>query len=145
MIFVMLLLFGFCFLLQLDERLSVQATHWGVFDELTREGGVLSLGENLFPSLIAKLTFNLLTSHHRRANFRQISRSSRPQTLFQRLKQRGIDSLLRVCRGCPNLMSIFHILTDKGVQKGLELGFFVKLSELTFFRNLFFPGQVADA
>ena len=49
MIFVSSLLFGFCSLLQLDERLSVQATHWRVLDELTREGGVLSLGENLFP------------------------------------------------------------------------------------------------
>ena len=106
--------------------------------ELTREGGMLSLGENLFPSLIAKLTFNLFTSHHRRANFRQISRSSRQQTLFQRLKQRGIDSLLRVCRGCPNLLSIFHIVTDKGVQKGLKLGFFVKLSEFDLLSEFFF-------
>ena len=115
------------------------ATHWRVLDELSREGGVLSLGKNLFPSLIAKLTFNLFTSHHRRANFRQISRSSRQQTLFQRLKQREIDSLLRVCRGCPNLLGIFHILTDNGVQKGLKLGFFVKLSEFDLLSEVFFP------
>ena len=128
-IFVWSVLFGFSSLLQLNERLSVQATHRRVLDELTRVGGVLSLGGNLFPSLIAKLTFNLLTSYHRRANFRQISRTGGQQTLFYQLKQGGIDSPLRVCCGCVNLLSIPHILADKGVKKGFKLGFFIKVSE----------------
>ena len=145
MIFVRSLLFGFHSLLQPDERLSVQATHRRVLDKLTREGGVLLLGENLFPSLIAKLTFNLLTSHHHRANFRQISQIGGQQTLFYSLEQGGIDSLLRVCRGCLNLLSIFHILTDKGVQKGFKLGFFMNLSEFDLFSEFFSSRQVGDA
>ena len=73
MTFLWSLLFWFCSLLQLDERLSVKATHRRVVNKVTRQSGVLPLDENLFPLVIAKLTFNLLNSHHRRAYFCQIS------------------------------------------------------------------------
>ena len=43
-----------------------------------------------------------------------------------------------MCRGCLNLLSILHILRDKGVQKVFKLGSFIKLSEFDLFSE-FFP------
>ena len=112
-----------------------------VLDELSRQQGVLSPGENLCPSLIAKLTFNLLNSHHGRANFPQISATGGQQTFFYRLKHRGIDFLLRVCRECLNLLSILHILTDKGLRKVFKLWRFIKISEVDLFSEFSSPGR----
>ena len=144
MIFVRSLLFGSRSFLQFDERLSMQAKHRRLLDKLTRAGGVFLFGENFFSSLIAKLTFKLLTSQHRRANFRHIWGTGGQQTLFYRLKQGGADSLLRLCCGCLTLLSIFHIFTDKRVQKSFKLRFFTKLSEFDFFSECFSSGQVRD-
>ena len=133
MILVRSLLLWFCSFLQLDEPLSLQATDRRVLVKLTRNCGVFPFSKNVFSSLMAELTCNLLTSHNCRPKFRRILRTGGQQNLFYPLKQGGVDSLLRVLRESLNLLSMLCILTDKRVKNSFKLGFFLTFFEFDLF------------